>query len=183
MDEIKVRVLILQSDAGDRIAYRELLLWLDGHAHSLVSRVLVPYRNFPKELCSDIVQEVLIAFHETHQTFDRDRPVIPWMNAIIRHKTIDFLRKKDFRVLMTGVDWESLSHTLEGNSAADPVEVSEAAKALASLGEKEAELIRLAKIEGLSMEEMAKRLGLSESNIKVSLHRAMKALREIVSRK
>lgn len=183
MDEIKVRVLILQSDVGDLVAYRELLLWLEGHAHSLVSRTLIPYRNFPKELCSDIVQEILIAFHETHQTFDRERPVIPWINAIIRHKTIDFLRKKDFRVLMNGVDWETLHDALEGKSSADPVEVAEAEKALASLGEKEAELIRLAKIEGLSMEEMSTKLGLSESNIKVSLHRAMKALREIASKK
>ncbi len=183
MDEIKVRVLILQSDAGDRIAYRELLLWLDKHARTFVSRGLSPYRNFPKELCGDIVQEVLIAFHETHQTFDRDRPVLPWINAIIRHKMIDFLRKKDFRVLMNGVDWETLTETLEGNSFIDPVEVSEANAALASLSEKDAEFIRLAKIEGLSTEEMSKKLGLSESNVKVSLHRAMKALREIVSRK
>ncbi len=84
---------------------------------------------------------------------------------------------------MNGVDWETLTETLEGKSFIDPVEVSEANAALASLSEKDAEFIRLAKIEGLSTEEMSKKLGLSESNVKVSLHRAMKALREIVSRK
>lgn len=183
MDELKVRALILQSDTGDRVAYRELLLGLEKHAHSFISRGLAPYRNFPKELRSDIVQEVLIAFHETHQTFDRSRPILPWINAIIRHKMIDFLRKKDFRILMSGMNWEILGETLEGISSVDPVEISEAGKALASLNEKEAELIRLAKVEGLTMEEMAKKLGLSESNIKVSLFRAMKALREIVSKK
>ncbi len=84
---------------------------------------------------------------------------------------------------MSSADWETLNEALEGNSAIDPIELTEANEAISQLEKKEWELIRLSKVEGLSTREMSAKLGLSEANIKVSLHRAMKALREIVSRK
>jgi RNA polymerase sigma-70 factor (ECF subfamily) len=51
---------------------------------------------------------------------------------------------------------------------------------LAHLPEKQRETIRLVKLEELSVREAADRAGISESDVKVSVHRGMKKLSKII---
>lgn len=41
----------------------------------------------------DIVQEVLTTLHNKRQSWKTDKPVLPWIYAIARHKIIDALRR------------------------------------------------------------------------------------------
>lgn len=173
--------LLMQSFTGDKLAYEELLKWLEKHCLSQLGKVLKNYANFPKELRGDITQEVLITFHQTHQTFDTNRPLLPWINAIIRNKAIDFLRRKDFRVQMSGVDIELIKETLSENFLHDPVELNELMKLVNLLPTKQAKIIKLSKIEGFTTSEIANQLKMSESNVKVSIHRASKYLQKLFS--
>jgi RNA polymerase sigma-70 factor (ECF subfamily) len=54
---------------------------------------------------------------------------------------------------------------------------------LNTLPQNKRELVRLTKIEGLSTAETAAKLGLSESAVKVGVHRALKALAQQFSEK
>ena len=42
----------------------------------------------------DVVQECLLAIHQKRQTWDERRPIVPWVRAIARHKTIDRVRQR-----------------------------------------------------------------------------------------
>lgn len=180
LSEDLVHALILRSFSGDKAAYGELLAWLQEHCQGQLKMGLRTFNNFPRELILDINQEVLLAFHQTHQTFDTSRSIYPWINALIRHKTIDFIRRKDFRVNMTGVDIEIVQKSWSTEDE-DPIESEDVLKLLYTLPSKQAEIIRLSKIEGYSNREIASDLNITESNVKVSIFRGLKVLKKIVS--
>ena len=180
LSEDLVHALILRSFSGDKAAYSELLTWLQEHCQGQLKMGLLTYHNFPRELKLDITQEVLWAFHQTHQTFDTSRSIYPWINALIRHKTIDFIRRKDFRVNMTGVDIEVVQNSWSTEDE-DPIESQDVMKLLHTLPSKQAEIVRLSKIEGYSNKEIASDLKMTESNVKVSIFRALKVLKKIAS--
>lgn len=176
MTDSALLTLLLQSFSGDNKAYSELLKWLKKHCQSQLCIVLKSYIHFPKELRKDITQEVLVTFHQAHQTFDTTKPFLPWINSIIRHKTIDFLRRKDFRVQMSGTDVELMRETWPNQVRTDPVEFSELIGLMSLLPSNQAQAFKLSKFDGLSNKEISKELKMSESNVKVSIHRAIKFL-------
>ena len=49
----------------------------------------------PLEILDDCVQESLIAIHNARHTYDPNRPIRPWLYTIVRHKTIDMLRRQN----------------------------------------------------------------------------------------
>lgn len=180
MDET-LSILLQQSFSGDKDAYLELLRWLEKHCQTQLSIVLRPYVNFPKEFRQDITQEILLTFHQTHQTFDTNRPFLPWVNSIVRHKTIDFLRRKDFRVQMSGIDIELIKNTWATELEKDPLELKDLEAIINSLPSKQAHIFKLSKVQGLTNGEIATELKMSESNVKVSIHRAVKLLKHLLS--
>lgn len=173
--------LLKKAFQGDRNAYEELLSALASHCQKQLKIGLRQYRDFPTELKQDITQEVLISFHQFHHTFDLSQPFFPWFNTLIRHKTIDFIRRKDFRVFMKGVDAEGLKKFWIAETQEDPVEAKEIFGWLAPLPRKQAELLILAKVQEYSNKEIAERLKMTESNVKVSIFRALNVLRRNAS--
>jgi len=172
--------LLIKANEGDKLSYEKLLLWLDEHSHAQLKKGLSRYYNFPREAFDDITQDVLITFHHSHQTFDTKRPLLPWINSIIRHKMIDFMRRKDFVVMMNGADIEILKGSwIIEDEATD--EADELLKLIEELPQQQYEVLKLAKIEGYSSKEIAKELNLSDSNVKVILHRAVKQLKKLAS--
>jgi RNA polymerase sigma-70 factor (ECF subfamily) len=180
MIEIDPLDLLRNANKGDRAAYEKLLLWLESHCKVQLKKGLSRYYSFPQQAFDDITQEVLISFHETHQTFDETRPLLPWVNTIIRHKMIDFIRRKDFIVVMTGTDIE----VLKGEWLLEEEEDDKSQDLLAlieRLPADQVDILKLAKIEGYSSKEIAKELNLSDSNVKVIIHRAVKMLKKLSS--
>lgn len=171
--------LLQRANMGDKDAYLQLLQWLTQYCKNIITLTLRPYKNFPPDSLDDIVQEFLITFHEVHQTFDHKRPLLPWINSIIRHKTIDYIRRKDFRVMMTSTELDLILEELKYEV---PVEDSDLFEEMVeTLGKHDAEIIRLAKVEGHSSKEIASLLHLTDANVKVIIHRGLKKLRALSS--
>ena len=183
LTEDLILTLLFRSYTGDKEAYGELLSWLQGHCMAQLKIGLRSYRNFPTELYSDIVQDILIAFHQTHQTFDTSRPFFPWINSLIRYKTIDFLRKKDFRVLMSGTDIEILKYSWVVEDEKNSGVSEDLVTLLDLLPKNQADAIRLSKIKGLTNKEVATELNISESNAKVTVFRGLNFLKKLISEK
>lgn len=152
----------------------------DASAHAALLRALVPLlRSFyrrrlgnAQDYVEDLVQETLICVHTRRETYDRDRPFTSWLYAIARHRMIDHLRRR--RVVI------SLDET-EDDLVAEPSEEaafaqSDLRRLLATLSPKQARAIQDTQILGLSAAEAASRAGLGESDVKVSVHRGLKAL-------
>lgn len=127
----------------------------------------------------DLVQETLLAVHNKRHTYDSQQPLAAWVHAIAKYKLVDYLRGRGLRDSRT----DSLD-AAEELFAQSNTEVTEARrdimKLLYQLPDKQRLPIIHTKLEGLSVEESAQRTGMSESAIKVGVHRGMKALSAMV---
>ncbi|MGJ3646998.1 sigma-70 family RNA polymerase sigma factor [Sphingomonas sp. GlSt437] len=122
----------------------------------------------------DLVQETLIALHTRRATFDRDRPFTAWAYAVARYKLVDHFRRRRAHVPVEDVAEILLAEGFEDALSAR-LDVD---RLLEGLSPKQARAIRDTKISGLSVAEAASDAKLSEADVKVSVHRGLKALAE-----
>jgi len=168
VSEDQLRALMLAGLDGDGEAHAALL----GLAAPLLRAYYRRRIRADADDIEDLVQETLIALHHRRASFDRGRAFTPWLFAIARYKMIDHIRR---RSRLVPID------TLDEMLAADPFEEAsharvDLARLLASLPPKQARAIRDTRIEGLSMNEAAAGAGIGASDVKVSVHRGLKAL-------
>jgi RNA polymerase sigma-70 factor (ECF subfamily) len=169
--EDRLRGLLVQGLDGDAAAYRQFLRDLAAHLRGFLRRRL---QRIPDEV-EDLVQETLLAVHNQRHTYDRAQPLTAWVHAIAKYKLIDFLRRRAGRDDLT----EPLDEELEVFASVDNAAAEarrDVAKLLAGLPEKQRQAIVCMKLEGLSVVETAARTGMSESAVKVYVHRGLKAL-------
>jgi RNA polymerase sigma factor (sigma-70 family) len=161
-------------------AWMTLGLGGDAAAHAALLRALVPLlrtyfgrrmRNADADV-EDLVQESLIAVHERRATYDRERPFTAWLYAVARYRLIDHLRRRQMTVPIE--EWEESLGT-DGFEAATAARM-DVEVLLAGLSPKQARAIRDTHLEGLTSAESAKGSGLGESDVKISVHRGLKAL-------
>ena len=166
-DEESLRRLMQDSLAGDARSHRQLLTAVIPVLRRYFSR-----RVRDGDDVEDLVQTMLIAIHEKRETYDVTRPFAPWLFAIARYKVIDHFRRTRPNVPLEDVgDLADDFDFGEGVTARLDVEAQ-----LASLSPKQADAIRATRLEGLSVAETAARDGISESDVKISVHRGLKAL-------
>jgi RNA polymerase sigma factor (sigma-70 family) len=169
MPESDWGALMAAAQAGDSAAYRRLLEALGPWLRRYYARRL------PSAMVDDAVQDTLIAVHEKRHTYDLTRPFEPWLAAIARYKWIDRLRAlKRAPTEMLNDDISVPDH----ESAVVSATVLE--QLLAGLKPAQAEVIRLVKIQGFSIEEAAARTGQSTSLVKVNIHRGLARLTVVV---
>ena len=152
----------------------------DAAAHAALLGALVPllrafYRRRVREggdEIEDLVQETLIAVHTRRASYDRDRPFTAWLYAIARYKMIDHFRRRRRLQPVEGLEDILVAEGFEDASLAR----LDVARLLDDLPPKQAAAIRDTKIAGLSVAEAAASAGIGESDVKVSVHRGLKAL-------
>ncbi|MFA5988894.1 MAG: sigma-70 family RNA polymerase sigma factor [Sphingomonas sp.] len=169
-----------------RASEEQLRRWMvdgldgDAKAHQALLGALAPMMRsfFGRRLrgavddVEDLVQETLIAIHTRRATYDRDRPFSAWAYAVARYKMIDHFRRSK-----SHVPFEDLEEILvaEGFQEAASAQM-DVNKLLDDIAPKQAQAIRDTKIEGLSIAEAAEKAGISEADVKISVHRGLKAL-------
>ena len=123
----------------------------------------------------DILQETLLAIHNSRHTYRSGEPLTAWVYAIARYKLMDFHRSHHRR--------EALNLPLEAAQdvfAASDTESAQARHDIGQLLEALPDRHRLpilhVKLGGLSVSETARLTGMSESAVKVGIHRGLKAL-------
>lgn len=173
-DEAQLRALVLKGLAGDEAAHRAFLT----EAAALLRAF---YRNRLRgrpEDAEDLVQETLVALHTRRDSYDPSYPLTAWMYAIARYRLIDFLRraKKRDHASLDGIDIGETDPDYEASDAKRDV-----ATLLAHLPEKQRTAIRLVKLEEVSVRDAAAQTGLSESDIKISIHRGLKTLMRLMA--
>lgn len=169
--EERLRGLLARALQGDEAAYREFLEALVVRLRAFLRRRLT---RAPDEV-EDLLQETLLAVHNQRHSYDASQPLTAWLHAIAKYKLIDCLRRRARRELLH----EPLDDA-PGLFAAEDREAGEARRDLAQLLQtlppRQREPIECVKLQGLSVAEAAQRLNMSESAIKVGVHRGLKAL-------
>jgi RNA polymerase sigma factor (sigma-70 family) len=153
---------------GDVRAYTALLEELVPMLRSFFSRRL---RGAADDV-EDLVQETMIAIHTRRASYDRDRPFAAWAYAIARYKMIDHFRRTRVTVTIEGLEDVLLSEGFEAATSAR----MDVDRLLGEISPKQARIIRQTKLEGLTIPEAADRGAISESDVKISVHRGFLAL-------
>jgi RNA polymerase sigma-70 factor (ECF subfamily) len=118
----------------------------------------------------------LLAVHRARHTYDPARPFAPWLYAIAQNRLIDALRVQRRRLLRE-LDPGAVREPGTGARQERDVLLGDVRRAMAVLPDRQRRVIELLKFEDLSVREVAARLGMSETNVKVTAHRGYRALR------
>ena len=177
--EARLHKLMVAALRGDAQAYAGFLRELTPFLRAYFRRRL---QSLPDDV-EDLVQETLLAVHNSRHTYDAGQPVGAWLHAIARYKMVDLLRGRAGReALHDPLDEESGALLIE--SAPDAAEARRDLRVLLrQLPDKQRLPIEYVKIEGLSVAEAAQRTGLSESAVKVGVHRGLKSLAALIGRR
>ena len=175
--EQHARALMVRAQAGDALAYAELLTILAGAARQYARNRLghVPWID-------DVAQETLLTIHAARRTYDPGRPFAPWFYAILSSRMIDVLRKER-RVSTREVGAEVLPEPADAGArrdTADEIDFERVKAALQALPARQREVVSALKLREESVKEVGTRLGMSESAVKVTAHRGYRALRRLL---
>jgi RNA polymerase sigma-70 factor, ECF subfamily len=171
--ERELRALMIAGLDGDSLAYRALLTQLTAHLRAYYRRRFALIGHGATE-AEDLLQEVLLAVHTRRHTYDMLQPFTPWVYAIARYKFLDYLRQT--KSAFKDMPLESAQELTSGSDL-DAVESRlDLERILSKISSAARQAIRYVKLEGLSVSETSARCGMSESAVKVAVHRGMKAL-------
>jgi RNA polymerase sigma-70 factor (ECF subfamily) len=169
-----LKSLMLLGLSGNAAAHAQLLARMGGYLRRYFARKL---GSSDADL-EDLVQDTLLAIHLKRETWDRTLPFSSWAYAIAHHKLIDLYRRRRIRKAEPIETAEALFVTGEASTPDSRLDVD---RLLSQLPERQRAVLASVKLEGLSTAEAAQRSGMSESAVKVSVHRALKTLMKRVS--
>jgi RNA polymerase sigma factor (sigma-70 family) len=168
--ELEWSGLMRAAMAGDQAAYRTLLTSITPHVRGVAKRRLSSAGGSAD--IEDIVQETLLAVHLKRATWDPTQPFTPWLSAVARHKAIDAFRRKGGRIeVEIGDVIEDLAQPPVDEDRRLDVET-----ALGVLNPRQRTIVELISLEGRTAAEVGTALDMSESSVRVTLHRALKAM-------
>ena len=172
--ELRSSDLMRSAQAGDQAAYASLLVLLTSTTRQFARARLgaVPWID-------DVVQETLLAVHRARHTYDPRRPFGPWFYAVASNRMVDVIRRER-RVSARELAGDEVPEAVEPVTQRDDIDVEAIHAAVASLPPRQREVIEALKFEDQSVREVAGRLHMTESAVKVTAHRGYQALKRLL---
>ena len=167
-DEAELSRLLRAAIAGDDRAYADFLTRTAALVRGFARRKIVQGGVDPE----DVVQETLLAIHVKRHTWRQDAPVLPWIYAIARFKLIDAFRRRGRRV---EVEIDEIAETF-AEPETETVSERDINRALDGLPPAQRQVVSSVSVEGRSIGETAAKFGITETAVRVSLHRGLAAI-------
>ncbi len=167
----------LMSDAqsGNADSYRILL-----HQISITLSKFLARRISSVDDREDVLQEILLAIHNSRHTYLPSKPFYPWMYAIAKNTLVKYYKKihrQNANIIEAEINSLMNPEKIESNEKDKSTEIL---NLIGELPGKQREIISMLKIRGLSIRDVAAKLNLSEANVKVIAHRGYHTLRKRV---
>lgn len=160
--------------AGESRYYAKLVEKHQSMAYTMALRII---KN--KEEAEEIAQDAFVKAYQALDTFRGEAKFSTWLYRIIYHQSVSKLRKR--KLDTTDLDLEKVD--LNANVLNDSLlkyEKEEQKKylelAINLLNEEESTVINLFYLQESSIKEICEITGLTESNVKIKLHRGRKKL-------
>lgn len=172
--DLSLEDLMIAAQSGDKKAYRQVFQEITPLIQAFIAK-----RINKLEDIDEITQEVLISVHKASQTYDSSRPFKTWLYAIIKFRLSDYLRMV-YRTAEKGLDSfdeQEFEIANNDNSEIQFDDTEMVTQMLDALPDKQQNIIRMTKIDGFSIKETAVKLDMSESAVKVTVHRALEKLK------
>lgn len=159
--------------AGDKHAYTEVLRETSRFIRPFLSRRL----GHAAEV-EDVLQEILLSIHKARHTYDAQRPYQPWAFAIAKFRLLDHLRAHYANHLRHTVELSEVENTLAEAVTESSFSYESIRAEIHLLPEKQATILQMMHQDGYTAKEVAQKIGMKESAVKVAAHRAYKVLRK-----
>jgi RNA polymerase sigma-70 factor (ECF subfamily) len=177
--EAELKRLMVAGLAGDAAAHRSLLDRLSRRLRAYYKSRLARIGRSATE-AEDLVQEALLAIHTRRHTYDPAEPLTPWVHAIARYKLIDHLRAT--RASLADLPIDDAGDLMAQDDHVGAESAYDLHRLLSRLPHKMRRAIQCVKLEGLSVAEAAGECHMSESAVKVNVHRGLRALAAAIAR-
>lgn len=156
----------------------------DSAAAAMLIEHLSPrlYRFFAAQMGSqgdadDMLQDLWLRIHRVRHTYRAGQPLLPWAYAIAHRVRIDAYRKRRRLSRESGVDVLPEPAPREPRESSPP----QFEELLAALPESQREVLTMLKVDGLSLEEIARATSSTVGAVKQKAHRAYERLRSFLS--
>ena len=159
------------AQAGCSESYARLLTDISTSFRQLAAVDLRRYRLPPQDV-DDVLQEILLAIHLKRHTWRPDHRFIPWLRAIVRHKLIDFVRRRSRRGELPIDDFPDIFPA----PPTQPDISTAIQKLLSDLPRRQREVMEELALSGASVADTAVKLRMSRGAVYVAFHRAVAAL-------
>src|ERR1700730_5363865 len=179
IDETGLKSLMLAGLDGDAASHRALLGQLSGRLRAYYRGKLARIGRGAVE-AEDLVQEAILAIHLKRHTYDPAEPLTTWVHAIARYKLIDFLRRT--RTSVADVPIDEADNIAAHDDNVDAESTFDVRRLMERLPKNMRCSIEAVELDGLSIAEAAKRCGISEPGVKMSIHRGLKTLGAMIAR-
>lgn len=170
--------LVMETRQGQAASYKKLLEMLAPMIRRNAAVLLARYGH--TAIMEDVTQEVLLSIHLKLHTYDDDLSFIAWLRAVTRHKVIDALRRN--KMPISSIDEERFAEPADPENFEEVQNVRrDLQKLLSQLKPPAGEIIHALKVEGVTIQELAVRYKMTESNIKVIVHRGLQKLSALIA--
>jgi RNA polymerase sigma-70 factor (ECF subfamily) len=164
--------LMVRYQQADQIAARSLIEQLSPQL----------YRFFAAQLgnpddASDMLQDAWLRIHRVRHTYRPGEPLLPWVYAIARRVRVDSYRKRR-RIATREIMVEALPEPAVVNN--EPTDLPSFDQLIADLPASQREVLTMLKVNGLTLEEIARATSSSVGSVKQKAHRAYERLRALL---
>lgn len=128
----------------------------------------------------DAMQETFLGFIKAEEQLDGERPIVPYVNGIAdRQIKAEIRRRARRQQVHQPVELEPQAEELPETQALERAELkAKLQRAVSGLSQANESVVSAALFEGLSVEEISKKLDISHSAAAVRLHRGLQRVRE-----
>ncbi len=167
----EIKHLAVKAQKGDQKAYKSFLEEVYLYILKRCSKKI-----FYKDDREDVAQEILVSIHRGLNTFNPEKKITPWINAIIEFRSIDYFRKKSSiqsKEVQASED-EVTNLKAISNTQYEMIDL------INSLPKKYSRPILLTKVYGHSTREASLIMNIKENALRTRLSRAIKELRTLM---
>ncbi len=169
-----LRRLMIGYQSGDPEATTDLIRRL--------SPMLLRFLSGPMQTRSqadDMLQECWLRVHRARHTFRPENPLLPWVYAIARHTRIDVYRRRS-QIESREYGSEDLEASSSKVAEQPSIDRFDIWRLVAQLPQSQQEVVRMLKVTGMSLEEVAGATGSTVGSVKQKAHRAYRKLRTLL---
>jgi RNA polymerase sigma-70 factor (ECF subfamily) len=183
-EEAREALLIQKAQRGDREAFTAIMKLYRERIVRMAYHMIGDH-----EEAQDLCQETFVKAYRALGRFDAGRPFSPWLYRIAHNVTLDHLRRRKARPVISDPESEFLLEDNPDHAAENPQQSllmqemrREVVEAIQSLPDNYRSVIVFRYLDDLSYGEIAETLNLTEANVMMRMSRARRMLKEKLNR-
>ncbi len=175
-DDLQLQQLLSRVALGDRRAFKNLYELTNAHLFGAALRILSK-----RTLAEEAVQDAYVQIWQRAGSYRADKAQAnTWMNAILRYRALDILRKQGRESSSEDLAEADLPF-VSGEAALSDVQ-KDLNVCLEELQAQQQQCIRLAYVEGYSHQELSDQLDTALGTVKSWIRRGLQQLKECLQR-